>query len=97
MMSAHLNQPPVPPGRIRPGVPAALDDLVMELLAKAPEDRPVSAAQVHDRLRAALSSPTPSGRACTTACMTWPRAPPTPGAPGTPHPPAPRRPRWRTH
>ncbi|MDX3226504.1 serine/threonine-protein kinase [Streptomyces sp. ME19-01-6] len=61
MMSAHLNQLPAPPGRIRPGVSAALDDLVMELLAKAPEDRPVSAAQVHDRLRAALSSPTPSG------------------------------------
>ncbi|MGW3570535.1 protein kinase domain-containing protein [Streptomyces sp. NPDC000941] len=52
MMSAHLNKAPVPPGRIRSGVPAALDDLVMELLAKAPEDRPASAARVHDRLRA---------------------------------------------
>ncbi|MGY0059448.1 serine/threonine-protein kinase [Streptomyces sp. LZ34] len=51
MMSAHMSKPPVPPGRIRPGVPAALDDLVVELLAKAPEDRPVSAARVHDRLR----------------------------------------------
>ncbi|MES4904536.1 MULTISPECIES: serine/threonine-protein kinase [unclassified Streptomyces] len=56
MMSAHLHRAPVPPGRIRPGVPEALDDLVLELLAKAPEDRPVSAARVHDRLRA-LSSP----------------------------------------
>ncbi|MEU5608038.1 serine/threonine-protein kinase [Streptomyces sparsogenes] len=56
MMSAHVHKAPVPPGRIRPGVPAALDDLVMELLAKAPEDRPVSAARVHDRLRA-LSFP----------------------------------------
>ncbi|MEU1785887.1 PQQ-binding-like beta-propeller repeat protein [Streptomyces sparsogenes] len=60
MMSAHVHQAPVPPGRIRPAVPAALDDLVMELLAKAPEDRPVSAARVHDRLRA-LSFPTASG------------------------------------
>ncbi|ADI09292.1 transmembrane serine/threonine protein kinase D [Streptomyces bingchenggensis BCW-1] len=59
MMSAHLTKTPVPPGRIRPGVPAALDELVMELLAKAPEDRPASAAQVHDRLRA-LSSPAAS-------------------------------------
>ncbi|KAK1180017.1 PQQ-binding-like beta-propeller repeat protein [Streptomyces sp. NBS 14/10] len=60
MMSAHLTKTPVPPGRTRPGVPAALDDLVMELLAKAPEDRPASAARVHDRLRA-LSSPAASG------------------------------------
>ncbi|NUS87457.1 MAG: serine/threonine protein kinase, partial [Streptomyces sp.] len=60
MMSAHLTKTPVPPGRTRSGVPAALDDLVMELLAKAPEDRPASAARVHDRLRA-LSSPAASG------------------------------------
>ncbi|GAB3806548.1 protein kinase domain-containing protein [Micromonospora zhanjiangensis] len=51
MMSAHLTRTPVPPGRLRPEVPAALDDLVMELLAKAPEDRPASAAEVRDRLR----------------------------------------------
>jgi eukaryotic-like serine/threonine-protein kinase len=51
VMSAHLTQTPVPPGRVRSEVPASLDDLVMELLAKAPEDRPVSAAEVCDRLR----------------------------------------------
>ncbi|MFG2631298.1 serine/threonine-protein kinase [Streptomyces sp. NPDC048473] len=50
MMRAHLTKTPVPPGRVRAGVPAALDDLVMQLLAKAPEDRPTSAAEVRDRL-----------------------------------------------
>ncbi|WP_336113306.1 outer membrane protein assembly factor BamB family protein [Streptomyces sp. PTD9-10] len=59
MMAAHLNTPPEPPGRARPGVPAALDDLVMTLLAKDPDDRPASAAEVRDRLRE-LSAATPA-------------------------------------
>ncbi|MFD6887728.1 PQQ-binding-like beta-propeller repeat protein [Streptomyces sp. NPDC059957] len=52
MMTAHLNKTPVPPGSLRPDVPAALDALVLRLLAKAPEDRPASATEVHDALRA---------------------------------------------
>ncbi|MFF2813131.1 PQQ-binding-like beta-propeller repeat protein [Streptomyces sp. NPDC058000] len=52
MMTAHLQQTPTPPGELRPGVPAALDDLVMRLLAKDPADRPASAADVRDALRA---------------------------------------------
>ncbi|MGW8396243.1 protein kinase domain-containing protein [Streptomyces lydicus] len=51
MMAAHLNTTPEPPGQARRGVPAALDDLVMALLAKAPDDRPASAAEVCERLR----------------------------------------------
>ncbi|MGD3110581.1 PQQ-binding-like beta-propeller repeat protein [Streptomyces sp. YGL11-2] len=52
MMTAHLQQTPTPPGELRPGVPAALDALVMRLLAKDPADRPASAADVRDALRA---------------------------------------------
>ncbi|MFF4546569.1 PQQ-binding-like beta-propeller repeat protein [Streptomyces sp. NPDC001406] len=59
MMAAHLNTTPEPPGRARPGVPAALDDLVMALLAKDPGDRPSSAAEIRDRLRE-LSAATPA-------------------------------------
>ncbi|MEE1806534.1 serine/threonine-protein kinase [Streptomyces sp. BE133] len=62
MMAAHLNTAPEPPGHARPGVPTALDDLVMALLAKDPDDRPASAAEVRDRLRG-LSTATPPSRA----------------------------------
>ncbi|WP_405922385.1 PQQ-binding-like beta-propeller repeat protein [Streptomyces sp. NBC_00122] len=51
MIAAHLHATPTPPGDIRPEVPAALDDLVLALLAKDPDDRPSSAAEVHHRLR----------------------------------------------
>ncbi|MFI6582598.1 PQQ-binding-like beta-propeller repeat protein [Embleya sp. NPDC050493] len=51
MMAAHLHTPPVPPGNTRHGVPAALDDLVLALLAKDPDHRPASAAEVRHRLR----------------------------------------------
>jgi serine/threonine protein kinase len=43
---------PVPPARLDPGVPAALSDLIMELLAKDPEQRPASARNVADALAA---------------------------------------------
>ncbi|MGW0879286.1 outer membrane protein assembly factor BamB family protein [Streptomyces sp. NPDC002671] len=64
MMAAHLNATPQPPGRARPGVPAALDDLVLALLAKDPDDRPASAAEVCDRLRGlSAASPAPGAGA----------------------------------
>lgn len=46
----QLDEPPPRPAAIRPDIPAALDDLVHRLLALSPEDRPVSAADVHDAL-----------------------------------------------
>ncbi|WP_268252671.1 WD40 repeat domain-containing serine/threonine protein kinase [Streptomyces alanosinicus] len=52
MMSAHLRHAPAPPGRTRPGIPGALGDLVLALLAKQPDDRPATAAEVADRLSA---------------------------------------------
>ena len=55
----HLQQPPVPPSRRtdRP-IPAELETLVLACLAKRPEDRPQSAAQLAERLAAV-----PVGRA----------------------------------
>ncbi|MGW1998086.1 protein kinase domain-containing protein [Embleya sp. NPDC001921] len=67
MMNAHLRRAPARPGHDRPGVPAELDDLVVELLAKDPRDRPATADDVQQRLRAltapiAAAPPTRTGR-----------------------------------
>lgn len=43
----HVPEDPVPLRVLRPEVPAALERLVLDLLAKAPENRPDSAQEVH--------------------------------------------------
>ncbi|MFF7246065.1 protein kinase [Embleya sp. NPDC008237] len=58
-MNAHLRRIPTRPGEHRSDVPAALDDLVLALLAKDPRDRPATADDVRRRLRA-LTIPAPS-------------------------------------
>ena len=47
---ARLQRDPVPVRKLRPGVPRALDDLVMELLARDADNRPRNAALVRDAL-----------------------------------------------
>jgi len=47
-----LRAPPPSPRALRPDVPRALDALVQECLAKAPADRPPSAAALAERLEA---------------------------------------------
>jgi hypothetical protein len=51
LVHRHLTEVPVPPHDRRPEVPTALSDLVLALLAKAPEDRPPDAAAVASALR----------------------------------------------
>jgi len=53
MLAAHLTEPPRSIDAVRPDVPAALGTLVMELLAKAPAERPQDAAQVLRALESA--------------------------------------------
>jgi tRNA A-37 threonylcarbamoyl transferase component Bud32 len=48
----HRETPPPDPRERVPDVPAALAELVLQLLAKEPADRPGSAAEVAERLRA---------------------------------------------
>jgi len=48
---------PTPPRQINPAMPAALEKLVMELLAKDPAARPASARAVADRLKAIEREP----------------------------------------
>jgi eukaryotic-like serine/threonine-protein kinase len=52
IISQHLNAAPVPPSRHALEVPRPLDELVLRLLAKAPEERPESAAAVRRELEA---------------------------------------------
>jgi len=46
VISQHLNTPPVAPSFHNPSLPPALNDLILKLLAKNPEDRPSSADEV---------------------------------------------------
>ncbi|MBA3550274.1 MAG: protein kinase, partial [Nannocystis sp.] len=53
---ARLTQPPPDPRMVRPELPEALAELVLHCLAQLPDNRPGSAAQVAERLRAWLVS-----------------------------------------
>ncbi|MFN4260212.1 MAG: protein kinase domain-containing protein [Gemmataceae bacterium] len=52
ILTALAVQEPVPLQQVNPKIPAALAELVMQLLAKEPEDRPASAKQVIARIQA---------------------------------------------
>ncbi len=49
-----LHEPPLDPSLVRIDVPAPLTELLFDLLAKAPSDRPSTAREVADRLDAVL-------------------------------------------
>jgi hypothetical protein len=52
VVSQHINAAPVAPSKLQPGLPRAIERLSMQMLAKAPEDRPQTAAQVLAALEA---------------------------------------------
>src|SRR5438128_2640377 len=65
IVSQHLNTAPVAPSWHNPEVPKALEALILRLLAKAPEERPPSAAAVREALAAVGAGPAgaePAGR-----------------------------------
>lgn len=91
MMTAHLNTTPEPPSRTRPDIPAALDDLVMALLAKDPDHRPASAIEVCHRLHEVLVTPVRpelEGVLSSRDTKTVPTAPLTGVGPGAPEAPS---------
>jgi eukaryotic-like serine/threonine-protein kinase len=55
VISQHLYSPPPPPGKIRADVPPALENLIIRLLSKKPEDRPSSATELIGLLDHALN------------------------------------------
>ncbi len=76
VVSQHLNTPPVPPSFVNPDVSPALEALLLQLLAKAPDDRPASAAELGRRLREIAAMPVPSAGTAVPAAaarFTWGR------------------------
>jgi class 3 adenylate cyclase len=57
IIGQHLNAKPVAPSLHRPEISPALDRLVLQLLAKAPEDRPANAAEARREIEAAAAAP----------------------------------------
>lgn len=51
----HVSETPVPPSQVDPGVPAALDPLVMKALAKDPDDRYQTAADFRSDTERAIA------------------------------------------
>jgi eukaryotic-like serine/threonine-protein kinase len=50
VLHQHVRVAPKPAAQLNPSIPPALDALVLQMLAKAPGDRPQTAAEVRDRL-----------------------------------------------
>jgi serine/threonine-protein kinase len=55
VMFKHVNEPPPPPRRFNPDIPEAVEQLVLEALAKDPEERPSSATKFIEDLRLAFN------------------------------------------
>ena len=79
----HVNEPPSSPREANPEVSEPLDAITLKLLAKNPENRYASAAELADDLERVRSGLTPTAMDAerTTAAMTTPLAPP-PATPG---------------
>jgi class 3 adenylate cyclase len=76
VVSQHLNTPPVPPSFVNAEVSPALEALLLQLLAKAPDDRPSSATELRKRLREVAATPIPPGAPAPSAAaarLTWGR------------------------
>jgi serine/threonine-protein kinase len=59
VLAQHVGAPIPDPTGVRSGIPPSLGDLVRDLLAKDPRDRPQSASEVHQQLEAVLRSMQP--------------------------------------
>jgi serine/threonine-protein kinase len=96
LLYAHLSEPPPPPSELRPDLPGAIDDVVAKALAKSPDGRYRTCAELMSAARAALTQeggPTVAARPApptvASAAPTVPAEPPTVAA----EPTAPRAPK----
>ncbi|KWX01422.1 Eukaryotic-type protein kinase [Carbonactinospora thermoautotrophica] len=75
VLREHLESEPRPLRELRPDVPADLERLVLDLLAKQPEDRPADAAAVYARLLPYVPDPPLAGVEAPAAVQTAQTAP----------------------
>ncbi|MEV4616831.1 serine/threonine-protein kinase [Kitasatospora sp. NPDC049258] len=87
-LGAHLRETPAPPSGHRAGLPAGLDALVLRLLAKAPEERPESAAETVALLAALTPQVAAAAAAPGFPAVPAPGFPAAAAAPVPPGPPA---------
>ncbi|MFK3985754.1 protein kinase [Micromonospora sp. NPDC050397] len=88
----HLHEPAPSLSSVRPDVPAGLDRLVAQLLAKDPADRPASATEVGERLTALATGGQPTAPMSSLPTLPAPSGPrPTSPAPSGPRPAEPVR------
>jgi len=59
LIGSHLHQPPPRPSELRPGLPAAFDDVIARGMAKDPAERFGSVTQLAEAARAALGGTSP--------------------------------------
>lgn len=85
LMRKHLQEAPVPPMAVLPGVSQALNDIVLKALEKKREHRYQRASEMAAALRGILQAGAPAGRPATAA----PPPPPPVAAAPVPPPPAP--------
>lgn len=91
ILIGHRDTPPRPPRDHRPDLPGHLDRIILDLLAKRPEQRPHDAREIVRRIAASRTAP-----AYVPTLVTPRPAPPAPPAPRPPGPagPEPRLPSW---
>ena len=75
VLHQHVRVAPKPALERNPAIPPALDELVMQMLAKSPDDRPQTAAEVRDRLGLVLGQALPGPENETAALTTVALAP----------------------
>ncbi len=62
IIGMHLKQAPTPPNTLDPKIPAWLNNLILQLMSKKPEDRPATAAEVREALQARARPTRPAPR-----------------------------------